>query len=255
MQAAPVDIAARSCALFLDVDGTLLELREHPDDVRAEPALVNLLRRTQQYLDGALALVSGRPVADVDRIFSPARFPAAGAHGAELRLADGETVTTGSDRLPPHILAELETFVRTRSGLLIEQKSGGVALHYRRAPKLAQQCRDLLHSLHSDISECFRLLEGKMVLELVPRAVDKGDAVLRLLAYAPFCGRRPVFVGDDVTDEDGFRTVNERAGISICVGDAQSSEAQYALPNVTAVHAWLCAIIGESESGLHEGGC
>ncbi len=244
MQPAPVDIAARSCALFLDVDGTLLELREHPDDVRAEPALVTLLTRTQDCLDGALALVSGRPVADVDRIFSPARFPAAGAHGAELRLADGEMLTTDSGRLPPRILEELQSFVRTRSGLFIEQKSGGIALHYRRAPQLEHECRNRLHALHSDIADHYRLLEGKMVLELVPRAVDKGEAVLRLLAYEPFFGRRPVFVGDDVTDEDGFRTVNERAGISIYVGDAQSSEARYTLPNVAAVHAWLCAIIG-----------
>ena len=239
MPTAPDKLDPNAVALFLDVDGTLLEIRNNPADVSADAGLVGLLEACFESLGGAMALVSGRSVAEVDRIFAPAVFPVAGAHGAELRIDGGKIVTVDHDPLPPDVLAPIQGLAAAHEGLLLEHKRGGVSLHYRRAPELEPECRELVTRVMAGIGDSFRLIAGKMVFEIAPGAYDKGVAIRTFLENPPFAGRVPVFLGDDVTDEDGFRVVNELAGTSIRIGDIERSAARYRLDDVAAVRPWL----------------
>jgi trehalose 6-phosphate phosphatase len=242
MPAPPDNFEPSKLALFLDVDGTLLDIEDHPEGVHATDSLVELLARLSAGLGGALSLISGRPVADIDRIFAPARFAAAGAHGAELRPHPDDPVSSTQTSLPAPILKQLRAFAGSDPGLLLEEKQSGVSLHYRRAPQLEQQCTTLVHRLLPDIGKDFRLIAGKMVFEFAPAEHNKGVAIGQMMQRPPFAGRNPVFVGDDVTDEDGFRVVNALAGITIRVGGNRGSDATYSLPDVEAVHRWLGSI-------------
>lgn len=236
----PADLGADTTALFLDVDGTLVDIRNHPDDVRAESALVDLLVDLAERLDGALSLVSGRSIAEIDRIFKPARFPSAGSHGAELRLRDD--VVVAQAEFPDEVLRSARSFADQYEGLLVEKKRAGLALHYRRAPELETACRGLVANLIDELGPEFRLIDGKMVLEIAPRDHHKGEAIREMLQHPPFRDRRPVFIGDDVTDEDGFRIVNDMGGLSVRVGQAVRTAARFALDDVKDVRAWLYAI-------------
>ena len=242
MPAPPDNLESCRLALFLDVDGTLLDIEDHPAGVHADPALVALLSRLAAGLGGALSLISGRTVADLDRIFAPARFAAAGAHGAELRLHPEDAVRCSESSLPPSILERMQTFARDEPGLLLEEKRGGVSLHYRRAPRLEEACTHFVQRLLPEIDKDFRVIAGKMVLELAPIEHNKGAAISEMMQRDPFAGRRAVFVGDDVTDEDGFRAVNSLDGVTIRVGGHRGSEAKYSLADVAAVRRWLRSI-------------
>lgn len=239
MRTAPHDLDTDNLALFLDVDGTLLEIRDDPADVCADGELIDLLEQCLDRLDGAMALISGRSAKEIDRIFAPAVFPVAGAHGSERRGHDGK-VSNAVDRPPSReALAPLETLVARHTGLLLEHKHGGVSLHYRRVPALETECRRAVEEVLAELGDSFRLIAGKMVFEIAPRAHDKGAAIRAFLEESPFAGRVPVFVGDDVTDEDGFRAVNKLGGVSIRIGDIEQSEAQYCLEGVVAIRPWL----------------
>jgi trehalose 6-phosphate phosphatase len=248
MPAPPDNLEPSNLALFLDVDGTLLDIEDHPADVRADQALIALLGRLSQGLDGALSLISGRTVDDIDRIFAPARFAAAGGHGAELRLHPDDSVSSAKWSLPTSIIERIREFAANSPGLLLEEKRGGMSLHYRRAPELEKQCTTFVQSLLPEIEQDFRLIAGKMVFEFAPREHHKGAAISEMMQRDPFTRRRTVFVGDDVTDEDGFRAVNALDGIAIRVGGSRGSEAQYSLPDVAAVHRWLESI----EQSIHQ---
>ena len=242
MPAPPENLEPSNLALFLDVDGTLLDIEDHPADVRAEQALVTLLERLSRGLDGALSLISGRSVTDIDRIFAPARFAAAGGHGAELRLHPDDSVSSTKWSLPAPVLERIREFAANSPGLLLEEKRGGVSLHYRRAPELEEQCTGFVRSLLPEIEQDFRLIAGKMVFEFAPRDHHKGAAISEMMQRDPFTRRRAVFIGDDVTDEDGFRAVNALGGIAIRVGGSRGSAAEYSLADVAAVHRWLESI-------------
>lgn len=242
MPAPPDKLEPSKLALFLDVDGTLLDIQDHPAGVRAEPALIRLLTSLATETGGALSLISGRTVADVDRIFAPVRFAAAGAHGAELRLRPDDPVTSTQWSLPSPVLEEMRAFAATDPGLLLEEKQGGVSLHFRRAPGLEAQCTELVQRLLPAIEKDFRLIAGKMVFEFAPREHHKGAAITEMMQQEPFAGRRAVFLGDDVTDEDGFRAINAMGGVTIHVGDDCDSEARFSLPDVAAVRRWLASM-------------
>ncbi|MDX1480195.1 MAG: trehalose-phosphatase [Woeseiaceae bacterium] len=227
------------CALFLDVDGTLIDIEDHPGDVVADPALLELLERIAARLDGALALVSGRTLQEIDRIFSPRRFAAAGGHGAELRLPDGTRADPESVELPAAVLNDFRRFAGCHDGLLLEEKPAGLSLHYRRAPELETEARRFAESALQSLGSDFRLIDGKMVLELTPAGNGKDNAIRLFLERRPYRGRTPVFVGDDVTDEDGFRYVNDRGGLSVRAGEAEDSAARYAMTGVREVRRWL----------------
>ncbi len=243
MNQGPGPINGHNCALFLDVDGTLLGIESHPDRVVADASLRKLLERLFLHFGGALALVSGRTLCSLDRIFEPLKLPAAGAHGSELRATRGNAYPGVTQALPSGVLAALKNFAAAHEGLLLETKPGGASLHYRRAPELEYECRRFLHALMGGLGSDYRLIEGKMVLELVPRAASKGEAIRALMLQMPFSGRRPVFVGDDTTDEDGFRAVNALGGTSIRVGELDGSAATHALADVNAVREWLSATV------------
>lgn len=230
-------------AVFLDVDGTLLELADTPDAVHVPGSLVGLLEVLDRVLDGALALVSGRPLDELDRLFQPVQVAAAGVHGAELRLSDGRVARTPVDRdALAQVRHAFSAFAATHPGVLVEDKGVGVTLHYRRAPSAADEAQALGAEWASRVGDDFQLLQGKMVVELRSRSATKGTALRQYLAEPPFSGRRAVYLGDDVTDEDAFAAVNQLGGISVVVGDRQPSAARYRLPDVAAVHGWLAGL-------------
>ncbi|MCC5793393.1 MAG: trehalose-phosphatase [Chromatiales bacterium] len=232
-------------ALFLDVDGTLLELAAHPDAVIVSDELKALLGRLLDALGGALALISGRELATLDRLFSPLVMPAAGIHGLERRSGDG-----GLQRPVPAadwreaILAPLQRFCAVHSGLALEDKGHALALHFRRAPEQGAAALAVAEELIETLPAPTRLLRGKMVIEFMPAGADKGQAIREFMAESPFRGRQPVFIGDDVTDEAGFAAVNHLDGLSVHVGRDTLTAARHRLDDVASVHAWLAAIPG-----------
>ena len=231
-----------AAALFLDVDGTLLEIAPRPDLVRVPCRLPVLLADLAAARGGALALVSGRSLAQLDRLFPAWRSAAAGLHGIERRRAEGSLVRA-SDAAAPAALdrlrAPLAAFARARPGLFFEDKGGTIALHYRERPQAEAEIRALAESLSRAAGPVLRLIAGKMVVEFQPRTAGKGEAIAAFLAEPPFRGRRPVFLGDDTTDEDGFAEVNMRDGLSVRVGSPAATAARYGLASVSAAWQWL----------------
>lgn len=225
-------------ALFLDFDGTLAEIAETPNAVHVDLALASLLERLAARLDGALALVSGRRLEDLDARLAPLRLPAAGLHGLERRSGDGSLRGVPHDQ---HVLSDakrrLQAFVADRPRLILEDKTRALALHYRSAPELERDCRRIVFGLVDELPG-YHVLNGKMVLELKPKSAVKDSAIRAFLMEHPFRGRLPVFVGDDRTDEDGFAWVNEQGGVSIKVGDGET-RARYRVDGVTALRTWL----------------
>lgn len=231
--------APENPAFFLDVDGTLLHIAETPEGVASDPRLVRLLDNLCRAAGGAVALISGRPIEDIDRLFAPVRLPVAGQHGLERRDAAGG--------LHRHAFPEDEFEVMRRAirgiaarhpDVRIEDKGLSVALHFRQAPTLGPQIERELGQLLAQAGEGFRLQPGKMVFEVKPAGKDKGTAIVEFMEEHPFCGRTPVFLGDDTTDEYGFTVVNAIGGQSIKVG-AGPTGAQWRLPDVESVRTWL----------------
>lgn len=230
------------CALFLDVDGTLLDFAATPDGVAMPPHLPATLAALSERLDGALALVSGRPLSQLDALFAPMQLPAAGLHGHERRGV-GERIALDVDTSPIHVIRdEAAHLARIYDGVIVEDKGVALALHWRAAPRAA-------HVMQAYAAEAlvrlpgYRLQPGDHVLEFVPIGVDKGGAVSAFLHETPFRGRTPVFVGDDLTDEYGFAVANGNGGWSVLVGPRSPSSATYALRDPAAVAAWLQACL------------
>lgn len=226
-------------ALFLDVDGTLLDIVDDPADVVADDHLVRALLAAEERLAGAIALVSGRTLTELDRIFAPAMLPAAGTHGTEIRLPDGHVEHAGTVSMAGEVVDSLQELADRNPGLLLERKAAGVALHYRRAPAMEAEARRAVNRALDAVGPDFRLIDGKMVLEIAPRAHHKGAALERFMQDPVYAGRQPVFFGDDVTDEDGFAAVNAMGGISVRVGSGEDSAALYSVPDIAAVRRWL----------------
>ena len=229
-------------AFFFDVDGTLLDLRERPDDVVADSALRALLSALADASDGAVALVSGRSLADLDRIFDPLRLPCAALHGATIRFPNGAVQPPpkgAMDRARP----DVTRYVADRPGLMLEDKGATLAVHYRQRPELGA---DLVAYL-SDFGpgRDLAVQEGKLVVELKPTGADKGRAIAALMRHAPFAGRTPAFFGDDLTDEDGFGFVNSVGGVSCRIGLADApTQARLHLPDPAAMRATLRVLVG-----------
>ncbi len=211
LEIAPPD----ACAYFFDVDGTLLELRRRPEEVVADEHLRGLLTRLQGAAGGAVALVSGRSIADLDRIFAPLTLPAAGLHGADIRFPDGSRRAARAD-LMDEVRPAVAAFTAARDGIWLEDKGATLAIHFRERPELAGEVLAFLSQFQQ--GRDLAVQEGKMVVELKSAAHDKGTAIKTLLTQPPFAGRRPIFVGDDLTDEHGFAEVQRSGGIAIRVG-------------------------------------
>jgi trehalose 6-phosphate phosphatase len=205
------------CALFLDFDGTLVDIAPRPEAVVVPRELIATLQAMQAFLDGAVAVISGRPIEQIDALLAPARLPAAGVHGAERRSANGYLVLADVPSCA-RVHAAAQTLARQHPGLRVELKRGSVALHYRQAPTLEAVCMAAMQTA-GDASPGLTLLRGKMVLEAKPSGVSKGHAIEAFMAEPPFKGRTPVFIGDDVTDEAGFDAVQRRGGVAVKVGE------------------------------------
>lgn len=224
-------------ALFLDVDGTLLEFQDDPSAVALPEGGLDTVLRLSERLGGALALISGRPLSELDAVFTPHALPAAGMHGQELRGAPDSARAVPVQALEA-LRREATILSHRYPGVRVENKHSNIALHWRAAPAAADALQALAARHLPDLPG-YRLQPGNQVIELVPDDVDKGRAMRRLLEAPPFAGRRPVFVGDDLTDEYGFAAANALGGWSVLVGRRANSHAMYALPDVSAVHAWL----------------
>lgn len=223
-------------ALFLDFDGTLADLAPRPDLVRVEPELLGTLRRLHEALDGALAIVSGRPIAELDAFLHPLRLPAAGVHGAEYRH-DGEAAAVAAPPALALLWERLAPLARAYPELLLEPKSAALAVHYRAAPQLEALVRaalaEAVRGLHG-----LEILPGKMVMEVKPAGIDKGSAIAAFMRAEPFASRRPLFAGDDVTDEAGFVAVHALGGLGVLVGERPSA-AGVSVPGPAALRCWL----------------
>lgn len=239
---APPD-AAVDWAWFLDVDGTLIDIAPTPSAIVMPEALPPLLQLLSDTHGGAVALVSGRALDNLRQLVMPFDPPAAGLHGLEWRDGAG---MVGRMEAPPgldDIRRRLGREAEQTTGLLLEDKGLAVALHYRQAPGLADHVRHAAETAIRDHPD-YTLVSGKMVVEIKPRGADKGGAVAAFMRDAPFAGRRPVFVGDDITDEDGFAAVNRLGGISVLVGPPRETQARYRLPDIEACRAWLARAAG-----------
>jgi trehalose 6-phosphate phosphatase len=214
------DILYPSCALFLDFDGTLVDIAPQPEAVVVPPTLIHTLDSLHRYLGGALALISGRPLEQIDRFLKPLVVPAAGVHGAERRNANGEITLLPAFPLEAVEQAALQ-MAQQHPRLRVEIKRGSVALHYRQAPELEAACIDAMQRAVEQ-SPGLTLLRGKMVVEAKPGGASKGAAIEAFMAEPPFAGRTPVFVGDDITDEVGFATVQRSSGLGVKIGDGAS---------------------------------
>lgn len=225
-------------ALFLDLDGTLVDLEDHPDDVVAGGALRELLCRVGEACGGALALITGRTISDADRVLGGAIANIAGVHGLEHRINGKLNRDHEAASELNAALGDVRDLVK--AGVLharIEEKGASVALHYRHAPEIEQDVRACAAQIAA--RRRLRTLPGKMVIEIVAGAHTKGDAVDAFMRAHPFTGRIPVAVGDDVTDEDAFAAAARAGGFAIRVGESRSSSAAYRLPTPASVHSWL----------------
>ncbi len=226
-------------AFFLDVDGTLLDIAEAPDRVSVPERVVDLLAQLSARADGALALVSGRSIRDLDCLLAPLRLPCAGLHGAERRDHEGRVHRPRVNDALDEARSVLADFCGVHPGTLLEDKGAALALHYRQAPQAEAAARLAVDSLLARLAPDFTLQQGKCVFELKPAGASKAHAICDFMAEPPFAGRVPVFVGDDVTDEDGFRAVNAHGGLSVRVGAAAITAARATLDGVADVLDWL----------------
>jgi trehalose 6-phosphate phosphatase len=238
--AAPPLLDPRRHALFLDLDGTLLELKERPHDVRASPELLELLRRVSAEMSGAVAVITGRTISDTEAILQGALNFIAGVHGYEMLR--GGHIAQADARLTRLEAArgDVRQLLRDREiPALVEDKGASLALHYRHAPESGAEVRRI--AAHIAKSRGLRVLEGKMVVELIASARTKGHALTVFMAQPPFAGRTPIAIGDDRTDEDAFAAAGRLGGWGVLVGASHDSGASYTLAGPAAVAAWLAS--------------
>lgn len=225
-------LALGRSALLLDMDGTLLDIAPTPDQVRVAPGLPEALRRLRDAMGGALAFVTGRPIEQVDGLFGNVPYAVAGEHGGAIRHAPGAEIVRAILPDPPvEWVIAAARIADAHQGVLLEQKQRGFVLHFRAVPELGPLLRDAALALIAPLPGQFQLMEALMAWEIRPRGADKGSAVDALMAEAPFAGRQPIFIGDDVTDEDGMRAARVLGGAGLRVDEFFGGPAD--------VRAWL----------------
>lgn len=244
----PDHLGVERWCLFLDVDGTLLDIAPTPDAVVVPPELPGILVRLAGALEGALALVSGRSIGQLDRLFAPLVLPAAGEHGGEFRRAGGGPVEAAS---PPAALAilrrRLAAAVAAVAGARLEVKRTGLVVHYRQAPNDGERLRRVVDEAVAHHAADVVIQPGKMVIEIKRAACSKGRAVAAFLRQAPFAGRRPLFVGDDAADCEAFAAARAAGGAGAAVGPEHAAAADWAFESPAAVRAWLGRLAGRCE--------
>ncbi|MGE0034801.1 MAG: trehalose-phosphatase [Xanthobacteraceae bacterium] len=229
----------RNCALFLDIDGTLIDVAAAPDCVIVPMELPPLLARLAASLDGALAIVTGRPILDVDRFLAPQRFIVAGVHGAELRLAPDGAIQSRAEPLDPALIAAIAQLVQLDPGVIVELKQFSIAVHYRMAPaarlRIAAELQKILDSGPDHLILC----KGRAVFEVVPKHISKGGAIDVLLQLPVFRGRRPIMIGDDISDLSAFEAVVRHGGLALRVAGEHFPRDMAEFDGPAHVRTWL----------------
>lgn len=248
-QALP-EISSEHAAFFFDLDGTLASLQPEPDLVSVPGHVRDDLCLLHRNTSGALAIISGRPLAQIDTLLAPLCLPAAGIHGAERRETDGRLTGTP---VSTHILTAIEHALTEGiiplPGVVLEKKRVAFALHYRQAPRHGEAVRALAQQVAAHFP-ALEVQQGKCVIELKPESVNKGVAIKKFMESPPFAGRVPVFLGDDLTDEQGFILVNQLKGISVKIGEGPT-HAHYRLLNNDAVYAWIKQLLSPGAGNPH----
>ncbi|PNU04166.1 trehalose-phosphatase [Novosphingobium guangzhouense] len=239
--------ASSATALFLDFDGTLVDIADHPDAVIVAPDLRPLLERLSDALDGRLAVITGRSIAALEALLGPAELAIAGSHGGEFRPAAKAAVEPLASALPDAVVARLHEVAHENGGLLVEPKPFSAAVHYRHHPEARDNLLDCARQLAAEFG--LGIKHGKQVIELTMPGSDKGTAVSRFMALPAFRGTTPVFLGDDVTDEDAFIAVDRLGGHGILVGAQRPTAAAFRFEGVAQVHHWLHAALRTFQKG------
>jgi trehalose 6-phosphate phosphatase len=237
----------RKCAILLDIDGTILDFAPSPQQVAVPAELRQTLTLLDRLTGGALALVSGRPLTDVDLIFAPLKLAAIGGHGAELRAKAGDKIIMRAKPLDAVLKARLARVSDIGPGILVEDKDYSLALHYRLAPEKGDAVRAAIETICAKIDPgTVEILPGKLVVEIKPAGINKAEAVRELMGLAPFAKRSPIFIGDDITDEPVFGVVPQFGGLGFSVGRiAPAVNGHFADPQ--SVRAWLARIAADDE--------
>jgi trehalose 6-phosphate phosphatase len=230
----------RDVAVLLDIDGTILDIAPTPGAVIVPASLRQTLTRLSRETAGALALVSGRSLSDIDALFAPLRLPAIGGHGAELRLAPNDArETANAHPLDGRLRNRLAELADGAPGILVEDKGYSLAVHYRLAPEQEGRVKAAVAAIQADWpKEPIEVLPGKSVVEIKPTGFHKGAAIRELMRHKPFAGRRPIFIGDDTTDESAFAVMPEFNGIGLSVGRTMPG-AVHCFPAPSDVRRWL----------------
>ena len=250
---APTDFARRldECAILLDIDGTLLDLAPTPREVWVPPGLARTLNGLIEKTAGALALVSGRSLNDIDLIFAPEQFPAVGGHGAEMRISvDSESVATHAPPMDKELKRRLAAIARLSPGILLEDKGYSLALHYRLAPHAEKAIYEAIALIRADLPDApIELMPGKCVYEIKHSGFNKATGVLELMAHEPFKGRRPIFIGDDVTDESVFALMPDLGGLAFSVGRRATGVADH-FDEPRDVRQWLARLLDNESAAV-----
>jgi trehalose 6-phosphate phosphatase len=238
----------RKCAILLDIDGTILDLAPSPQQVWVPPGLRRTLARIDDLTGGAMALVSGRSLSDIDLIFSPLQLAAIGGHGAEMRTSSDATPYLRATPLAAALKRKLASITELGPGILAEDKDYSLALHYRLAPDMETELRDAVETICAQAPHgTIEILPGKQVIEIKPAGINKAEAVRELMSFPPFTGRNPIFIGDDTTDEPVFGVIAKFGGLAFSVGRIMAdSNGHFDKPE--SVRAWLTRVAAEGVS-------
>ena len=242
----PPPLDPRRHALFLDFDGSIVDFAPTPDTIVLKPGTIELLENLSRTLGGALAVVTGRHIADVDRHLAPLLLPASGVHGREFRPRPGDE---RDDPIPTELAqarSNLKAALRPNDPIMLEDKGSTLVLHFRAHPEERDRARALADDAARGL-DTLHVMAGHAVFEILQRGITKGRAIRRFMRRSPFAGRTPVFVGDDETDEDGMREAAAEGGFGVKIGPEETI-ARYRLPNTEAVHSWLSRLIKSSAS-------
>ena len=232
----------RPMALFLDIDGTLVEFAATPDEVVVPPTLRPLLERLSSDLDGAFAVVTGRPIESADRLFRPTHFTMAGLHGGEFRC-NGVHEDVPAPYAPWSWKEAARALADANPGVAYEEKRLGFSIHYREAPEKGPIVTEAIEAVMQRDNPGFHLLHANMALEIRPDGIDKGHAIRHFMRMPQFAGRMPVFFGDDTTDDDGFRVLKDYGGVGVVVGHRRPPEASYTVRDPAAMRRLLSGLL------------
>lgn len=235
---------ARS-ALFLDVDGTLIDIAPTPDRVVVPKDLVPTLARLSQRLGGALAILTGRPAADVDRFLSPLKPILAGVHGAQMRVAPDGDIVEIAEPLDSPVVAAVRELAGLHPGVIVEPKGASIAVHYRLAGAVGPELEKALRRILAATPDHAELCVGRKVVEIVPRRVSKGGALSALMQHPPFAGRRPIMIGDDASDRSAFEAAERLGGLGLRVAGECFAREEADFESPSRVRAWLAALTEE----------